>query len=200
MTATTWVLVALSATCLLLFVYPYLLYPLVLRMLGKSPFRPAPADLSVSLLFCAYNEIECLPAKIENLRDLKRAHPALQILVYDDSSSDGTFELLSRNSDLLTVVKGAGRTGKAVGMKKLAAQATGDILIFTDANIIIARDAIDRALPYYGDPQVGGLCCTISTEVAAGSATSSVGSKYVRLDDRLHGILLDGRVERDERT
>ena len=181
----------MSAACLLLFVYPYLLYPLALRLLSKQGFRRAPADLRTSLLFCAYNEVECLPAQIENLRELKHRYPGLEILVYDDSSSDGTYELLAQEPDLLTVVSGAGRTGKAVGMKKLAAQATGDILMFTDANIIIATDAVEQALSYYSDERIGGLCCTIRTEVAAGSATSSVGSKYVRLDDRLQQLESD---------
>lgn len=188
LSTTTWVLVALAAVSLLLFLYPYLLYPKTLQILSRREFRPAPAKLTVSLLFCAYNEIESLPAKLQNLGELKRIYPALEILVYDDASSDGTYQLLARNQDVLTVVAGSGRMGKAAGMKQLAAQASGNILIFTDANIILSSDAIERALPYYGDDEVGGLCCTIRPEVAAGSATSIVGSTFVALDDRLQQL------------
>jgi cellulose synthase/poly-beta-1,6-N-acetylglucosamine synthase-like glycosyltransferase len=73
-------------------------------------------------------------------------------------------------------------------MKKLAAAASGDILIFTDANIIISTDAIDRLLPYYSDAEVGGVCCTIKMATAAGSSTSEVGADYVAIDDRLQRL------------
>jgi len=131
--AATWSLVALSALSLAIFVYPYLIYPQVLRLLSKKPVNLKQVELSASILFCAYNEIASLPEKIENLRQLKGARRDLQILAYDDSSSDGTYELMAGASDVLTVVRGPGRTGKAAGMKRLAGQASGDILIFTDA-------------------------------------------------------------------
>jgi len=172
----------------MVFIYPYLLYPHVLRLLTKRPLRPAPADLTASLLFCAYNEIECLPSKLDNLRELKRAQPGLQVLAYDDSSTDGTFEFLSRHPELLTVIRGPGRTGKAAGMKRLVEQATGDILVFTDANLMLAPDAIDRLMPYYGDPEVGGMACTIRPEADSASVTSQIGSAYVAIDDRLQQL------------
>ena len=183
-----WTLVLLSASCAMVFIYPYLLYPHVLRLLTKRPLRPAPADLTASLLFCAYNEIECLPSKLDNLRELKRAQPGLQVLAYDDSSTDGTFEFLSRHPELLTVIRGPGRTGKAAGMKRLVEQATGDILVFTDANLMLAPDAIDRLMPYYGDPEVGGMACTIRPEADSASVTSQIGSAYVAIDDRLQQL------------
>jgi len=183
-----WTLVLLSASCAAVFIYPYLLYPHVLRLLTKRPLRPAPADLTASLLFCAYNEIECLPSKLDNLRELKRAQPGLQVLAYDDSSTDGTFEFLSRHPELLTVIRGPGRTGKAAGMKRLVEQATGDILVFTDANLMLAPDAIDRLMPYYGDPEVGGMACTIRPEADSASVTSQIGSAYVAIDDRLQQL------------
>ena len=184
----TWILAGLSVACWLLFLYPYLIYPQILRLLSKQAIRQSPVQLPVSLLFCAYNEIECLPEKLENLRRVKRASPGLQILAYDDASTDGTQQLLATASDLLTLVRGPGRTGKAAGMKQLVRHATGKLLLFTDANILLSEDVVDRLLPYYGDPQIGGVCCTIMTPEYRRSVTGEVGSTYLALDDRLQQL------------
>ena len=56
-------------------------------------------------------------------------------------------------------------------MKRLVRSATGEILVFTDANILLAPDLVERLLPYYGDPTVGGVSCTIKSMIAAGSLT-----------------------------
>ena len=177
-----------SAICWLLYLYPYLAYPAALRLFAQRPISPAPVRPSVSLLLCAYNEAECLPRKIENLRDLKRATPDLQILVYDDGSTDGSSELLARASDLLTTIRGPGRTGKAAGMKQLVRQAEGEILLFTDADVSSQADAIERLLPYYGDPDVGGVCCSVKMLNTVPSATSHTGSFYWSWDDRIHRL------------
>lgn len=184
MTATL-ILAGLSATCLLFFLYPYLLYPLALRLMGKRPIHAAPADLSVSLLFCAYNEIDCLQRKIENLRELKSRTPSLEILAYDDGSTDGSHELLASVPDLLTTIRGPGRTGKAAGMKRLVQFARSDVLLFTDADVLIEPDAIAQLLPYYGDREVGGVCCSVKMLSEVPSATSRTGSSYWAWDDRI---------------
>ena len=188
----TAILVGLSATFWALFLYPYLIYPQVLRLLSQKPVRPRPVRMSVSILFCAHNEIECLPEKIDNLRQLKRTCPDVEILVYDDASTDGTYEMLDGAPDLLRVIRGPGRTGKAAGMKRLVAQSTGEVLVFTDANILLAADLIDRLLPYYGDPEVGGVAGTIKGSVQLDTVTSSVGAAYLSLDDRLQ--MLESRT------
>jgi cellulose synthase/poly-beta-1,6-N-acetylglucosamine synthase-like glycosyltransferase len=181
----TWILVGISATCWTLFIYPYVIYPRVLRLLSPRPIHSRAVKLSVSLLFCTHNEFDCLSEKIANLRDLKRASPDVEILVYDDASTDGTSELLLDSGDLLTVIRAPGRTGKAAGMKRLVKQATGHVLVFTDANILLSPDMIDRLLPYYGDPEVGGVSCTIKALVQGSSITSSIGSAYIAIDDNL---------------
>ncbi len=186
--AAIWILAGVSAISWSLFAYPYLFYPLALRLLTKRPIRRARVELSTSLLFCAYNEIDCLPRKIANLRELKRNKPDLQILVYDDGSTDGTHELLESVSDLLTVVRGVGRTGKAAGMKQLAERAAGEILLFTDTDVELEPGAIDRLLPYFGDPDVGGVCCTVRMLNKTGSATSHTGSLYWSVDDGLQRL------------
>lgn len=185
---TTWVLALLALLCLAIFIYPYFLYPLVLGLLREKPVAKADNAASVSLLFCAYNEMGSLPDKLANLRALKQRHPQIEILAFDDGSVDGTSALLAAEPDLICLIQGAGRSGKASGMKRLAAAATGDILVFTDANVILAEDALDNLLPYYGDPAVGGVCGTLVYSSEPGSATAEVGSFYWRLDEKLRGL------------
>jgi len=185
------ILASLAAVSLLLFVWPYLLYPRVLAMLptrlAANPVTRHAAERAVSLLFCAYNESRSLPRKLENLRMLKSRHPDLEILVFDDGSDDGSAQLLGAQSVLLTLVKGGGRSGKAAGMKQLAARARGEILVFTDANVILAEDALDRLKPYYADEDIGGVCGTLRYG-EGDSVTAEVGAEYWSLDEKLRSL------------
>ena len=184
----TWLFALLAIASIGLFLYPYTIYPVLLRFFPARPVRKAPYDAPVSLLFCAYNEAQSLPPKIENLRRLKALHPDLEILVFDDGSSDATADILRDADEIVTLVEGAGRSGKAAGMKQLATMARGQILMFTDANVILADDSIERLLPYYVDPDVGGVCGTLRYETDPNSATASVGSAYWSLDERLRTL------------
>ncbi|MCW2381392.1 MULTISPECIES: glycosyltransferase [unclassified Sphingobium] len=190
MTPVDVILALVIVLCAVLLVWPFLIYPLILRMLPTKPVQQAGAAAppTVSLLFCAYNEAASLPTKIENLRALKARHPGLQILAFDDGSGDGTGDLLGQAQDVLTLLRGPGRSGKAHGMKQLAAMATGEILVFTDANVLLDANAIDALLPYYADPQVGGVLGSLHYDGADRSASASVGALYWRLEEHLKDI------------
>lgn len=140
------------------------------------------------MVFCAYNEARAMPEKIENLEALKRKHPDIQVLAFDDGSSDTTYDQLSARPDLLTVVRGGGRNGKAHGMKLLAKLATGDVIVFTDANVILRLDALDNLARYFSDPAVGGLCGSLHYVGEDGSATANVGGLYWKLEEYLKGL------------
>ena len=166
--------------------WPFLFYPLILRALPTRPEKPGqgPAP-SASLLFCAYNEAAAMPEKLANLVMLKRRYPALEILAFDDGSSDDTAALIAAQGDLITLIRGPGRSGKARGMKQLAARARGDILIFTDANVLLDEDAVANLLARYADPEIGGVLGSLHYLGAGESATASVGSLYWRMEERL---------------
>ena len=166
--------------------WPFLFYPLVLRLLPSRSERPVEgARPSASLLFCAYNEAAAMPDKLANLAMLKDRHPALEILAFDDGSTDDTAALIAARADLVTLVRGPGRSGKAHGMKRLAALAGGEVLIFTDANVLLDADAIGNLLGRYADPDVGGVLGSLRYVGDGESATASVGSLYWRIEERL---------------
>ena len=177
---------ALLLVSLVAVLWPFLFYPLVLRALPTQPERPVAGPTpSASLLFCAYNEADAMPEKLANLAMLKRQHPSLELLAFDDGSSDGTGDLIAAQGDLVTLIRGPGRSGKAHGMKQLAARARGDILIFTDANVLLDPEAIDNLLARYADQDIGGVLGSLHYVGQDESATASVGSLYWRIEERL---------------
>lgn len=166
--------------------WPFVVYPLILRALPTRPERAVPEQTpSASLLFCAYNESSAMPEKLANLAALKARHPELEILAFDDGSTDDTAAQIATTGDLVTLVRGPGRSGKAHGMKQLAAIATGDVLIFTDANVLLDGDAVERLLARYADPDIGGVLGSLHYVGDGESATASVGSLYWRIEERL---------------
>lgn len=179
-------LIAVTVCCVVLVIYPYLIYPMVLRLLPSVPvFARRDHNRRFSLVFCAYNEARSIKEKIANIETLKARYPDLEVLAFDDGSSDETFDLLSQRADLIKVVRGGGRYGKARGMKRLASQATGDILVFTDANVILAEDALDNLAAYYADVNIGGVCGSLKYIGDDTTSTAAVGSLYWRLEEYL---------------
>ncbi|WRH64338.1 MAG: glycosyltransferase [Fuscovulum sp.] len=176
----------LSLLCALAVTYPYLLYGRLLDVVPSQPLHPKLGhNCSATLVFCAYNEAASLPQKLDNIAALKLRHPDLEVLAFDDGSSDGSLDLLLSRRDLLTVITGSGRNGKAHGMKQLSARAGGEIIVFTDANVTLREDAIDALMAWYADPQVGGVCGSLIYLGTDSSATAAVGSRYWRLEEKL---------------
>lgn len=186
------VLFGLAGLFLLAFVYPYLIYPVVLRALPKRALAAATRDddaplPSAALLMCAYNEEASLPAKIENLRAMKSEVPDLEIFAYSDCSSDQTAQLLEAASDILTPVIGTTRAGKVLGMQKLIARTDAEVAVFTDANVMIDPGSLTRMLRYFRDPDVGAVATTLvyEEEDDDGSVTAQVGGAYWRLEEHI---------------
>ena len=171
-------------------VHPFTTYPLSLALLDR--LRPRPAATArpalpiprVALCVCAYNEERVIRAKADNMVSLRKAVPGLELLVYVDASSDCTAEIL-RGYEEITVVVSPTRHGKTYGMNTLIQQTGADILVFSDANVMFAPDAIPRLLQRFDDPEVGCVCGHLVYTRANDSATAVTGSLYWRLEETI---------------
>ncbi len=104
----------------------------------------------VSLLVPARDEAEVIGETVKRL--LKQDYPQLELLVLDDASSDGTAQAAKtaagddRRMRLLTGKPlPPGWTGKNWACQQLAEQASGELLVFTDADVLWEPGAL-RAL------------------------------------------------------
>lgn len=148
--------------CLLLVVYSYPLYPLLLLLMSwRAPQVTAPAVPEVlppvAVLIAAYNEADCIRARIENLLSLNS--PALQIVVGDDGSSDQTASILkSLEGDQVRCQFFPNNRGKAAVLNDLVASSDAEVLVFTDANTRFEHDALVYLVRHFEDRVVGAVC------------------------------------------
>lgn len=186
MSAALSVLAALGA---LAFLYPYIVYPLSLRMMKAQPVPRGDAPRpSASLLFAAYNEERALPAKLENIAAIKALHPDIEVIAWSDMSSDNSLSLLQSRPDLLRVIAAEARRGKAAGMRRMAEAARGEICIFTDANVLLDPASVGPLLDYFRAPEIGGVAGTLHYVNDADSATASAGGLYWRLEEAIKAL------------
>lgn len=192
----TEILLAIASVFGVLAIHPFLTYPLSLwlvRRLHFIPLRPAasPGDRpSLALCFCAYREEHVIRDKIANLIALQERNPDLKVYVYVDGHADRTGEILSAHRDRFTVLWSEERTGKTVGMNRLVALAEADIIVFTDANVMLDPAAPERISAYFRDPEVGCVCGHLRY-TKSGSVTGEVGSLYWRLEETIKQLESD---------
>ena len=132
----------------------------------EPEFDATPADAAgrvprVSIVVPARNEAEHIEAALVSLLQLD--YPDYEVIAVDDRSEDATGAILDRlqtqwpergeashhRLKVLHVTElPAGWLGKTHAMWQAGKQATGDWLLFTDADVVFRQDALRRAMVY----------------------------------------------------
>lgn len=123
------------------------------RKVKKAPITP-----SVTLLIAAYNEEKNISEKVKNSLALNYPKDKLEIMVASDGSSDRTHEIVSQYEDQGVKLLRFERRGKIFALNDSIAQATGEIIVFSDANTFYDEDSLLKLVENFADPAVGGVC------------------------------------------
>jgi len=172
--------------------HPFTTYPLRLRVLAALRTRPVlagKAPESVAICVCAYNEQDVIAQRVENMLAMRRKLPALDILIYVDAASDDTVRVLQPYADRIKLVVSTERLGKTAGMNRLVAMTQAEVLVFSDANVSFAEDALPNLLAPFGDPGIGCVCGhLLYLEAGAATSTAATGSLYWRLEEHIKAL------------
>lgn len=122
-----------------------------LRLLAEIDPLPDAELPTLSVIVSALDEAATIEPALRSLLALE--HPRLQVVAIDDRSTDGTgaiLDRLAREDSRLRVIHVAalpdGWLGKVHALHLGAQAATGEFLLFTDADVHVAPDALRRAL------------------------------------------------------
>lgn len=139
--------------------YGILLYALVrLKECFRKPIpRPLPADEELpplTLFIAAYNEEDVVDEKMRNCLQLDYPADKLRILWVTDGSNDHTNEHLSRWRQA-TVLHQPERQGKTAALNRGMPFVSTPLVVFTDANTCLNREALKEMVHAFADPRVG---------------------------------------------
>jgi cellulose synthase/poly-beta-1,6-N-acetylglucosamine synthase-like glycosyltransferase len=134
-----------------------------LRFLGGERDRRAPREgppewPKVTLVVAAFDEESCIRAKVANSLALDYPADRLEILIGCDGCTDGTAAAArEEGGGRVRVVELAPRAGKASVLGKLVPAATGDLVVLTDANVMLHPGAVRALARHFRDPAVGAV-------------------------------------------
>ncbi|QGQ48158.1 glycosyltransferase family 2 protein [Metabacillus sediminilitoris] len=150
---------------IILIFYIYFGYPTLLWILTKLKKATINSDLTfepmVTMFIAAYNEEKVIRNKLLNTVGLSYPKDKLQVIVVSDDSSDRTNDIVKEVAAEYPFIElniVYGRKGKTEALNKSVTLAKGDILVFSDANSMYKKDAIQHLVKYYVDESIGGVC------------------------------------------
>ncbi|MBA2796623.1 glycosyltransferase family 2 protein [Streptococcus porcinus] len=172
-------------------------YPLFILILGKILKKKNSKMLnyepSVTIMIVAHNEEKVIEEKLNNV--LKLSYPAekLSILVTSDNSTDLTNEIVEKyvqDYKNITLYKVKGRKGKTNAQNEAARLVNSEILVMTDANAMLDKNAISELVSSFTEnvAYVAGKLVYINSN---NSLTSQSETKYWDLDTRIREIESD---------
>lgn len=172
--------------------YIYIGYPLLLKLLAYKP-RPIARDAnfqpSVSILIAAYNEAADIEATLRNKIALDYPRDRLEVLVVSDESTDGTDEIVTRVAQdapfPIRLFRQDPRQGKTAGLNLIQPQASGDIILFSDANSQWAANAVRQLVSNFADPQIGYVTGKMVYTDENGSLVGDGCSAYMKYENWL---------------
>ena len=179
-------LFAVSAGAVLLF---FVVYPAVTwaaASLRREQRRPdSDAFPSVTVLVVVRNAESFMEEKVRNTLGLDYPQDKLDAVFYSDGSTDETNRIIrSAEGPRLQLLVGQRHQGKTACLNEALPACHAEIVVFSDADALLAPDAVRRMIRHFADPSVGGVC---GQRVIAGDETDlrDAQARYISFDSAI---------------
>ena len=177
---------------LFLMVYPILIYPSVVWLLGLIRPRPVKRGSwlpSVTVLIPAHNEAQNIGATIKNKLEQDYPSERLEIIVISDGSTDGTDDIVREfSSQNVRLIRREQREGKAEALNEGVRYARGEILVFSDANSLFSPHAIRRMMGNFADPEIGYVTGNLTYGIRSAGTVGNGCSGYMKYENALRAL------------
>jgi len=140
--------------------YVYVGFPILIMIVGTlraRHVRKQPITPTVSLIIAAYNEEDIIAERLKNALSMDYPSEALEIIVASDGSDDCTASVVGSYGAQGVVLLELPRQGKIHALDAAVNYASGELLVFSDANTFFDAHALRLLVRNFADPTVGGV-------------------------------------------
>lgn len=145
-----------------LIVYPYTVYPLILKFFPKycavNKKRKFVGKMSVTLFIAAFNEEKVIGKKLENSLELNSEGIDYEIFVGSDGSTDATNQIVrqyEKRYSNIRLLDFKERQGKVNVLNRGIPLCNGGIILLSDANAMYNSECLQRMVTHFRDSRVG---------------------------------------------
>ncbi|HJV18783.1 MAG TPA: glycosyltransferase family 2 protein [Sediminibacterium sp.] len=189
--------------CILIILYTYIGYGMLLWLIlkirrilkGKKTEDYPEYTLPLTVIVAAYNEAYCIEEKILNTLALDYPADKIDYIFVTDGSTDDTAVIVARYPQIRGMHKD-GRSGKIAAVHRAMQEVQTEIVVFTDANTMLNKEALRKICRHYSQADVGAVAGEKRVQIEASSdATAGEGfywkyeSKLKQWDSELYSVV-----------
>ena len=187
-----WIIIFWTSIFLLL--YTYIIYPALLRILARRKqsnrivYSKNEDMPDISVIMSVYNEEKVLENKINSIYNTSFPKGKMEVLIGSDGSNDRTVEILGKMKKKLTnfsFYHSNIRKGKPNVLNDLVSKAKGDILILTDANVLLNESTITGLVKHFKNPEIGLVDSRMINTGIKKNGISRQESAYISMEANL---------------
>ncbi len=118
------------------------------KQIGDSP--------TISVVIPAFNEEKYIGETINSVLQSDYPKDKLEVIVVDDGSTDDTYKEAAKYG--VQIIRHAKNLGRGKALETGVKYASGEIVVFLDADTKLKKSALKRLISAFDDPKVGGAC------------------------------------------
>lgn len=146
--------------------YVYFGYPFLVILFSifcsKQNAKKKEVTPHISVIIAAYNEEKVISDKINNALSLDYPRDKIEIVIGSDGSVDRTNEIVkeyannsSNRTPLIKLVTNKVHHGKSSIQNEAVKEVKGQIIVFTDANVMLRRESLSKLIRHFADERIG---------------------------------------------
>jgi biofilm PGA synthesis N-glycosyltransferase PgaC len=150
---------SISVFLLVFLVNPFLLAVLAFLKRKADPGRFAPQNVPISIIVVTQGNQKALDEKLNNLLALDYPQELVQYIFYLDGADPAIVQGFKEKPIAnLVVLHSSSQIGKNEALNLSVQACTGEILVFSDADVLMSPHTVNALVNRFGEEDIGGVC------------------------------------------
>lgn len=177
--------------------HSYIIYPVIIRILSIKKrgnqlyYHPEDPLPEITILMSVYNEQDVIEEKLQSIFTSNYPPDKINVIIGSDASTDLTNDILERISSLnqkLEFIPFKERRGKANVINQLMNKVGSEIIVLTDANVMLEKSTLYELAKHFKNPDIGLVDTNMINQDLQKDGISIQEKVYISLEVKIKNL------------